>query len=84
MAVAADPETAVTLTIGGKPYVANLPAGRVDPWLRGSLVSESRAIVAPGGHPFLRVVFDVRSYDGGGHRRTSPSKTVSTRRPPTR
>jgi hypothetical protein len=67
-AVAADPEAAVTLMIGGKPYVANLPAGRVDPWLRGSLVSESRAIVAPGGHPFLRVVFDVRSYHGGGHR----------------
>ena len=66
--VAAGPEAAVTLVIDGKPYVASLPAVRGDAWLRGSLVSESRAIVAPGGHPFLRVVFDVRSYGGGGHR----------------
>ena len=62
------PEAAVTLMIDGKPYVANLPDGRSDRWLSGPLVSESRAIVTPGGHPFLRVVFDVRSYAGGGHR----------------
>jgi hypothetical protein len=62
------PQVAVTLTIGGTRYVANLPPARGDAWLNGSLVSESRAIVAPGRHPFLRVIFDVRSYAGGGHR----------------
>jgi hypothetical protein len=66
--VAERPEATVTLTIGGKPYVATLPAGQADRWLSGALVSERRAIVSPGGHPFLQVVFDVRSYAGGGHR----------------
>ena len=41
------PPVAVTLTIGGTPYVATLPPARSDAWLNGSLVSESRAIVAP-------------------------------------
>jgi hypothetical protein len=59
---------AVTYTIGGRPYVATLPAAMNDPWLTGPLVSERRAIVAPGGHPFLRVIFDVRAYAGGGQR----------------
>ena len=67
-AAAATPQVAVTLTIGGRPYVATLPASLTDPWLSGPLVSEGRAIVAPGGHPFLRVIFDVRSYAGGGQR----------------
>ncbi|HXI32086.1 MAG TPA: hypothetical protein VNG89_26790, partial [Vicinamibacterales bacterium] len=67
-AAAANPQVAVTLTIGGRPYVATLPASLSDPWLSGPLVSEGRAIVAPGGHPFLRVIFDVRSYAGGGQR----------------
>lgn len=64
----AAPQASVTLTIGGKPYVAAVPAALGDAWLSGPLVSEGRAIVAPGGHPFLRVVFDVRSYVGGGQR----------------
>ena len=58
----------VTLSIGGKPYVATVPAALGDAWLNGPLVHEGRAVVAPGGHPFLRVVFDVRSYAGGGQR----------------
>ena len=62
------PQVAVTLTIGGRPYAANLPAARADFWLNGPLVSESRAIVAPGDHPFLRVIFDLRLYSGGGSR----------------
>jgi len=62
------PVVTVTLTIGGKPYVATLPATSTDLWLNGPLVSEGRAVVAPGGHPFLRVIFDLRSYAGGGSR----------------
>jgi len=62
------PPASVTFTIGGKPYVASLPSVLTDSWLAGPLVSERRAVVAPGGHPFLRVIFDVRSYTGGGHR----------------
>ena len=62
------PVVTVTLTIGGKPYVATLPATPTDLWLNGPLVSEGRAVVAPGGHPFLRVIFDLRSYAGGGSR----------------
>jgi hypothetical protein len=64
----ANPQIAVTYTIGGRPYVATLPATLSDAWLTGPLVSERRAIVAPGGHPFLRVIFDVRAYAGGGQR----------------
>ena len=64
----ANPQIAVTYTIGGRPYVATLPAAMNDAWLTGPLVSERRAIVAPGGHPFLRVIFDLRSYAGGGQR----------------
>ncbi|HJZ74815.1 MAG TPA: hypothetical protein VKE51_23925 [Vicinamibacterales bacterium] len=64
------PAVAVTLTIGGRPYVATLgPAdAQGDLWLNGPLVTEGRAVIAPGAHPFLRVVFDVRSYAGGGQR----------------
>src|SRR4029079_12418299 len=64
----ANPQIAVTYTIGGRPYVATLPATLSDAWLTGPLVSQRRAIVAPGGHPFLRVIFDVRAYAGGGQR----------------
>jgi hypothetical protein len=56
------------LTVGGRPYVATLPVSSTDRWLSGPLVSEGRAVVAPGGHPFLRVIFDLRSYAGGGSR----------------
>jgi len=62
------PQASVTLTIGGKPYVATLPPSLADVWLSGPIVSERRAVVAPGAHPSLRVVFDVRSYKSGGHR----------------
>jgi hypothetical protein len=65
---AATPAVTVTLTVGGRPYVATLPAARTDSWLSGPLVSEERAVVAPGGHPFLRVIFDLRSYASGGSR----------------
>jgi len=60
----------VTLTIGGRPYVAapGPASAQNDLWLSGPLVSEGRAVVAPGDHPFLRVVFDVRSYAGSGQR----------------
>jgi hypothetical protein len=62
------PKASVTLKIGNTPFVATLPSSLNDVWLRGPLVSEGRAVVAPGGHPFLRVIFDVRSYGDGGHR----------------
>src|SRR6185295_20247635 len=62
------PKASVTLKIGNMPVTAALPAALTDVWLRGPLVSEGRAVVAPSGHPFLRVVFDVRSYASGGHR----------------
>ena len=68
MPAPATPSVSVTLTIRGRAYVARLPAARADPWLNGPLVVESRAIVAPDDHPFLRVIFDLRSYAGGGHR----------------
>jgi hypothetical protein len=63
------PRASVKLTINGRSLVAALPA-RIhgDTWLAGALVSEQRLIVAPGVHPFLRVIFDVRSYHTGGHR----------------
>ncbi len=67
------PSAAVTFTIAGVQYVANL--GSYDgayPWLTGPVVNETRRQVAPvgpgGAHPFLRVVFDVRSYNDGAHR----------------
>jgi hypothetical protein len=64
------PDAAVTLTIGGVPYVATLaPAPSSDVWLRGPLVYEWRSVVAPlsssGAHPFLRVNFDTRVYNDG-------------------
>jgi hypothetical protein len=62
------PKASVTFRIGNMPVVATLPATLTDDWLRGPLVSEGRAVVAPSSHPFLRVIFDVRSYAGGGHR----------------
>jgi hypothetical protein len=68
MAAPAVPPVTVTLTVAGKPYVATLPAARADLWLNGPLVSEGRAVVAPGGHPFLRVIFDLRSYANGESR----------------
>jgi hypothetical protein len=63
-----NPQVLVTLTIAGRNYTATLPPALTDLWLDGPLVTEGRAVVAPGAHPFLRVIFDVRSYAGGGQR----------------
>ncbi len=62
------PKVTVNFKIGNMPLTATLPAALNDAWLRGPLVSEGRAVVAPSNHPFLRVIFDVRSYASGGHR----------------
>jgi len=67
--VATLPQASVTLVIEGQTYTAALvrPAGVPEYWLDGPLVSEVRTTVAPGMHPFLRVIFDARSYaDGAG------------------
>lgn len=60
----------LTLVNTGQVYTAALPASfSGTPWLSGPLVVERRATVAPtsGGqpHPFLRVLFDLRSYQNG-------------------
>jgi hypothetical protein len=66
------PAASVQFTIGGTTWTATLPRSSTDVWLSGPLVNEARSLVAPtaGGapHPFLRVLFDVRSYAGGGTR----------------
>jgi hypothetical protein len=66
------PDATVEFAINGARWVARVPAAFSDAWLSGPLVSEARAIVAPmqgaTAHPLLRVIFDVRSYEGGGHR----------------
>lgn len=63
------PRAAVRLTIDGRTYGAALPPYMPgESWLNGQLVSEQRVVVAPGVHPFLRVIFDVRSYFTGEHR----------------
>jgi hypothetical protein len=66
------PTAAVRLTIGGTIWTAALPSQSSDRWLDGPLVTESRALVAPtaqgAAHPFLRVLYDVRSYAGGAQR----------------
>jgi hypothetical protein len=65
------PAASVQFTIGTTLYVAALPSTpSSDVWLSGPLVVESRSVVrpvAPDGtlHPFLDVVFDVRSYNDG-------------------
>jgi hypothetical protein len=66
------PDATVEFAINGARWVARAPAAFSDEWLSGPLVSEGRAIVAPmqgaTPHPLLRVIFDVRSFVGGGHR----------------
>jgi hypothetical protein len=66
----ATPSVTATLTIGGVPYLATLPAApTADSWLSGSLVNEWRAVLVPtssaGPHPFLRVNVDTRVYNDG-------------------
>lgn len=43
-----------------------LPPTQVSPAAKAS--PSARAVVDPAAHPSLQVVFDVRSYEGGGHR----------------
>jgi hypothetical protein len=66
------PDATVEFAIAGARWIARMPAPLSDPWLSGPLVSEGRAIVAPmqgaTAHPLLRVIFDVRSFQDGGHR----------------
>jgi hypothetical protein len=63
------PQASVTLTIGGRPYTAAVVSTPFsESWLGGPLVSERRTVVAPGMHPFLRVIFDVRTYADGAAR----------------
>lgn len=59
------PAVSVTLTVNGQALVATSPSVVSDLWLSGPVVSEGRAVVAPGGHPFLRVNFDTRAYSDG-------------------
>jgi hypothetical protein len=61
------PRAVVSLTLQGRQYTAAIVPTRNDTWLNGPLVAEHRTIVAPGMHPFLRVIFDTRTYaDGAG------------------
>jgi hypothetical protein len=72
------PDASVDFTTGGETYTATLPAfNAADNWLSGPLVREARVVVTPVAksqslpdrpHPLLQVVYDVRSYAGGGHR----------------
>jgi hypothetical protein len=67
------PTARVSFGIGTTTYTADLPPfSAADTWLSGPLVRESRVVVVPtssaGSHPLLQVIFDVRSYSGGGHR----------------
>jgi hypothetical protein len=65
---------AVRFDIGGTVYAAAATTGEfTDAWLDGPLVHEARATLAPVDgagqpHPFLRVLFDVRSYADGQSR----------------
>ncbi len=62
----------VDMSINGTPHSAVAPSAPGDYWLKGPLVQETRHVVAPnaGGipHPFLRINFDVRSYNDGSGR----------------
>ena len=66
------PSATVVLAMGGETWTASQPSSSSDPWLAGPLVTEARTLVAPvsGGHPhpFLRVMFDVRTYVSGERR----------------
>jgi hypothetical protein len=68
------PQASVRFSIAGTNYIADLPAyNPANSWLfNGPLVRESRVLVSPTSngtpHPLLQVVYDIRSYSGGGHR----------------
>jgi len=65
--------TASITLFGADTYIAQMPgAASSDVWLDGPQVKEWRQTVVPmmgnTPHPFLRVIFDVRSYADGGAR----------------
>jgi hypothetical protein len=66
------PAASVRLAIGKTMCVADLRPPTSDVWLAGPLVVEGRFMATPvcdgKPHPFLRVVFDVRSYAPSGSR----------------
>ena len=63
----APPRAIVAFKIQGRSYTAAIVPSRGDTWLNGPLAVEYRLVVAPGLHPVLRVLFDVRQYaDGAG------------------
>ena len=67
------PSANVQITVGNTAYTSSLPATLTDPWLKGPLVAEGRAVTAfspgpSGAAAHLRVIWDVRSYKSGGHR----------------
>lgn len=68
------PTAVVAFNIAGNIYRAVLPATlSSDKWLAGAVVNESRAKVVPmdGGnnpHPYLEVIFDVRTFNDGASR----------------
>lgn len=67
------PSVTVELTLAGTDYVAVLPPFQgADSSIVGPMVREAREVVTPTAvgvpHRALQVIFDVRSYNGGGHR----------------
>jgi hypothetical protein len=68
------PSASVAFTVSGTTYTATLPAfSGADSWLAGFQVREARVMVTPKTeanteHPLLQVIFDIRSYLGGGNR----------------
>ena len=62
------PRAVVALTLQGRQYTAAIVPTRNETWLAGPLVAEHRTVVAPGMHPFLRVIFDTRTYADGAAR----------------
>ena len=76
------PTAQVRFVIAGTTWTASLPATpSTDVWLSGPLVKEWRSVVSPTNpdemsHPFLRVIFDCRSYLDG----KSPSRRDGRKR----
>lgn len=67
------PPAMVQIVVDGSTYTSALPATLPDIWLSGPVVVEGRATTSftpnpsgPAGQ--LRVIWDVRSYQSGGHR----------------
>ena len=62
------PQASVVLTMNGTVQTASLPTAKNNVWLNGPLVVETRHVVTPGTHPFLRVLYDTRMYNDGTSR----------------